>query len=276
MKPVYFDNNATTRVDPRVVEAMLPFFTEQFGNPSSMHAFGAKVGAAVSRARGELQSLLGAEHDHEIVFTSGGTESDNAAILSALEANPRRREIVTSAVEHPAVLSLCAWLEKNKGVRVHVIPVDCERAARPGCLRGSLVGSCRHRFHHVGEQRDRHDLPGRRAGRKGQGGRRAVPHRRGAGGRQDSDGHQVDRDRHALAVRPQTARPQRHRRALCAARRTLPRADQRRAPGARPPRRHREHAGHRRARQGGGARHALTWRKRIRGCAGCATGWRRA
>ena len=124
MKLVYFDNNATTRVDPRVVESMLPFFTEQFGNPSSMHSFGAKVGAAVNGARGELQSLLGAEYDHEIMFTSGGTESDNAAILSALEANPRRREIVTSAVEHPAVLSLCAWLEKSKGVRVHVIPVD--------------------------------------------------------------------------------------------------------------------------------------------------------
>jgi len=126
MKPVYFDNNATTRVDPRVVEAMLPFFTEQFGNPSSMHAFGAKVGAAVNRARGELQTLLGAEFDHEIMFTSGGTESDNAAILSALEANPRRREIITTAVEHPAVLSLCAWLEKNKGVRVHVISVDAK------------------------------------------------------------------------------------------------------------------------------------------------------
>ena len=124
MKAVYFDNNATTRVDPSVVEAMLPFFTEQFGNPSSMHSFGGKVGSEVSRARGELQSLLGAEYDHEIVFNSGGTESDNAAILSALEANPRRREIVTSAVEHPAVLSLCAWLEKNKGIRVHVIPVD--------------------------------------------------------------------------------------------------------------------------------------------------------
>jgi len=124
MKPVYFDNNATTRVDPRVVEAMLPFFTEDFGNPSSMHSFGANVGTAVKRARGELQSLLGAEHDHEIVFTSGGTESDNTAILSALEANPRRREIVTSAVEHPAVLSLCTWLEKNKGIRVHVVPVD--------------------------------------------------------------------------------------------------------------------------------------------------------
>jgi cysteine desulfurase len=124
MKPVYFDNNATTRVDPRVVEAMLPFFTEQFGNPSSMHSFGGNVGSAVNHARGELQSLLGAELDHEIVFTSGGTESDNAAILSALEGNPRRREIIISAVEHPAVLSLCAWLEKNKGIRVHVIPVD--------------------------------------------------------------------------------------------------------------------------------------------------------
>jgi cysteine desulfurase len=124
MKPVYFDNNATTRADPRVVEAMLPFFTEQFGNPSSMHSFGGNAGSAVNHARGELQSLLGAEHDHEIVFTSGGTESDNAAILSALEGNPRRREVITSAVEHPAVLSLCSWLEKNKGIRVHVIPVD--------------------------------------------------------------------------------------------------------------------------------------------------------
>jgi cysteine desulfurase len=124
MKPVYFDNNATTRADPRVVEAMLPFFTEQFGNPSSMHSFGGNVGSAVNHARGELQNLLSAEHDHEIVFTSGGTESDNAAILSALEGNPRRREIIISAVEHPAVLSLCTWLEKNKGIRVHVIPVD--------------------------------------------------------------------------------------------------------------------------------------------------------
>jgi cysteine desulfurase len=124
MKAVYFDNNATTRVDPRVVEAMLPYFTDQFGNPSSMHAFGSKVGAAVKGAREKLQALLGAEHDHEIMFNSGGTESDNAAILSALEASPRRREVIISAVEHPAVLSLCAWLEKNKGVRVHAIPVD--------------------------------------------------------------------------------------------------------------------------------------------------------
>ncbi len=122
--PVYLDNNATTRCDPAVVEAMLPYFTEQFGNPSSMHAFGASVGGAVKQARAGLAALLGAEHDHEIVFTSGGTESDNTAILSALEAAPDRDEIVTSAVEHPAVLALLSHLEKTRGIRVHVIPVD--------------------------------------------------------------------------------------------------------------------------------------------------------
>ncbi len=122
--PVYLDNNATTRCDEAVVEAMLPFFTEQFGNPSSMHAFGASVGGAVKTARAQLQTLLGAEFDHEIVFTAGGTESDNMAILSALEINPERDEIITSAVEHPAVLSLCGHLEKTRGVKVHVIPVD--------------------------------------------------------------------------------------------------------------------------------------------------------
>jgi cysteine desulfurase len=124
MKPIYFDNNATTRVDPDVLAAMLPYFTEHFGNPSSKHSFGAQAGIGVQRARAQLQKLIGAEHAHEIIMTSGGTESANAAILSALEAAPRRREIITSAVEHPAVLSLCAWLEKNKGIRVHVIPVD--------------------------------------------------------------------------------------------------------------------------------------------------------
>lgn len=122
--PVYFDNNATTRCDPAVVEAMLPFFSEQFGNPSSMHAFGASVGGAVKTARARLQRLLGAEFDHEIVFTAGGTESDNMAILSALESQAGRDEIVTSAVEHPAVLSLCAHLEKTRGIKVHVVPVD--------------------------------------------------------------------------------------------------------------------------------------------------------
>lgn len=122
--PVYLDNNATTACDPEVVAAMLPFFTEQFGNASSMHAFGARVGAALRDARKSLQALLGAAHDHEIIYTSGGTESDNAALLSALETQGGRDEIITSTVEHPAILSLCDWLEKSRGVTVHRIGVD--------------------------------------------------------------------------------------------------------------------------------------------------------
>jgi len=123
MKPIYLDNNATTACDPAVVEAMLPFFTEQFGNPSSMHSFGNKVGLALKEARERVQVLLGAEHDSEIVFTSCGTESDSTAILSALKAQPERNQIITTAVEHPAILTLCDYLEKD-GVVVHRLGVD--------------------------------------------------------------------------------------------------------------------------------------------------------
>jgi cysteine desulfurase len=123
-KGIYLDNNATTRVDPRVVEAMLPFFTEQFGNGSSIHSFGSAVGAAILAARKQVQALLGAEFDHEIIFTAGGTESNNTVLLSALETQVGRTEIITSTVEHPAILNLCAWLEQSRGVKVHRIPVD--------------------------------------------------------------------------------------------------------------------------------------------------------
>jgi len=124
LRPIYLDNNASTRVDAEVLEAMLPFFTDEFGNASSMHNAGATAGAAINAARRQLQALVGAEFDPEITFTSGGTESNNAAILSGLEAMPERTEIVTSAVEHPAVLTLCAHLEKTRGAKVHRIPVD--------------------------------------------------------------------------------------------------------------------------------------------------------
>ncbi len=124
MRPTYLDNNATTRVDPEVVAAMLPYFTEQFGNASSMHGFGAAVGDAMRNARRQLQALIGAEFDHEVIFTSGGTEADNAAILSALETQVGRSEIITSAVEHPAILSLCEHLAKSRGIKVHRIGVD--------------------------------------------------------------------------------------------------------------------------------------------------------
>lgn len=120
---IYLDNNATTMVSPEVVEEMLPYFTEQFGNPSSIHQFGDKVGRALKKARKQVQSLLGAQYDSEIIFTSCGTESDSTAILSALRAQPERKEIITTVVEHPAVLTLCEHLEKD-GYTVHYLKVD--------------------------------------------------------------------------------------------------------------------------------------------------------
>lgn len=124
MTGVYLDNNATTRVDPEVVQAMLPYFTEHFGNASSMHSFGSLVAPALKEARKQLQTLLGSEFDHEIIFTSGGSESDNTAILSALETQKGRDEVVTSKVEHPAILNLCKYLETQRGIKVHYIGVD--------------------------------------------------------------------------------------------------------------------------------------------------------
>lgn len=124
MKPVYLDNNATTQVAPEVLSAMLPFFSEQYGNPSSMHSFGGAVGAHLRRARAQVAQGLGCEPS-EIVFTSCGTEGDNTAIRSALEAQPDKRHIVTTRVEHPAVLSLCKHLE-DKGYEVTWLDVDSE------------------------------------------------------------------------------------------------------------------------------------------------------
>ncbi|MBU2733938.1 cysteine desulfurase NifS [Acidithiobacillus ferridurans] len=124
MSSAYMDNNATTRVDPRVLETILPYFSEYYGNPSSMHSFGGDVGKRLEEARASVQALLGAEHDSEIIFTSCGSESDNTAILSALAIQPSRREIITSVVEHPAILSLCDHLERHEGYKVHYIPVD--------------------------------------------------------------------------------------------------------------------------------------------------------
>lgn len=121
---VYLDNNATTRTDPRVVEAMLPFLCDEFANPSSLHDLGATAKNAVRAARSQVCALVGAGRDSEIVFTSGGSESNNTAILSALETQGGRNEIITSAVEHPAVLALCAHLEKTGRAKVYRIPVD--------------------------------------------------------------------------------------------------------------------------------------------------------
>jgi cysteine desulfurase len=123
-KVVYVDNNATTRVAPEVVEAMLPYFTELYGNPSSMHTFGGQLYKKITQAREQVADLIGAS-PQEIIFTSGGTESDNAAIRGTLEANPDKRHIITSRVEHPAVLNLCQYLAK-KGYEVTELGVDSQ------------------------------------------------------------------------------------------------------------------------------------------------------
>ncbi len=122
MKEIYLDNNATTKVDEAVFEEMRPYFCELYGNPSSMHFFGGQVQSKVNEARQRVAQLLGASPD-EIIFTACGTESDNAAIRSALEVLPDRRHIITSRVEHPAVLTQCRNLTL-KGYRVTEIGVD--------------------------------------------------------------------------------------------------------------------------------------------------------
>jgi cysteine desulfurase len=124
MKPIYMDNNATTRVAPEVVEAMMPYFSDLYGNPSSMHAFGGNVGAKLIAAREQVASLIGAQPE-EILFTSCGTESDSTAIHAALQSNPDKRHIITTRVEHPAIKSLGEHLAGN-GYRVTFVPVDRE------------------------------------------------------------------------------------------------------------------------------------------------------
>lgn len=124
MTIAYLDNNATTRIAPEVLEAMMPFLADRYGNPSSMHTFGGGVRKEIDRARGQVAALLGAEPE-EIIFTGCGTESDNAAILSSLAADARRPQIVTTRVEHPAVLGLCKRLEKE-GHQVSWLGVDAQ------------------------------------------------------------------------------------------------------------------------------------------------------
>ena len=122
MNPLYLDNNATTRIAPEVFEEMTPYFTAWYGNPSSMHSFGGQLHQRIEEAREKVAALMNADPD-EIFFTSCGTESDNTAIMSAVESQPRKRHIITSRVEHPAVLNFCQHLGR-KGHRVTLLPVN--------------------------------------------------------------------------------------------------------------------------------------------------------
>jgi cysteine desulfurase len=122
MKVIYVDNNATTMVAPEVLDAMLPYFSTYYGNPSSMHSFGGDVATKIKDARENVAKLIGADPE-EIVFTSCGTESDGTAIRAAIESYPNKKHIVTSRVEHPAIKNLCETLSK-KGYRASFVPVD--------------------------------------------------------------------------------------------------------------------------------------------------------
>src|SRR5436309_11958909 len=130
MTPIYLDYNATTPLDPAVIEAMLPYLQQHFGNPSSTHVYGKMAHGAVDRARQQLAELIGAQPD-EVVFTGGGTEASNHAIKGAVFAKfggvfgrwVRDAHIITCAVEHPATLQPCQFL-KGLGCRITILPVD--------------------------------------------------------------------------------------------------------------------------------------------------------
>jgi cysteine desulfurase len=122
MKTIYFDNNATAKVADEVFTEIQPYFCQLYGNPSSMHTFGGQVGIKIRKAREKVAALLGCE-PAEIIFTAGGTESDNTAIKGTLAAYPEKRKIITTRVEHPAVLSVCRELE-NQGYTLVEIGVD--------------------------------------------------------------------------------------------------------------------------------------------------------
>jgi cysteine desulfurase len=138
MKRVYADHNATTPLDPQVLEAMLPYLQGKFGNASSVHIFGRDARAAIDEARARLAALLGAQ-EGEIVFTGGGTESDNAAIFGVVRAHRgRRRHIITSQIEHHAVLHACQYLEKTGECEVTFLPVDGQCLVNPEDLRRAI------------------------------------------------------------------------------------------------------------------------------------------
>ncbi|MFB2898586.1 cysteine desulfurase NifS [Aerosakkonemataceae cyanobacterium BLCC-F50] len=139
MSVIYLDNNATTKVDEAVLAAMLPYLTELYGNPSSMHTFGGQVGKAVKEAREQVAALLGAEPT-EIIFTSCGTEGNNSAIRAALAARPNKTHIVTSQVEHAAVLNQCKQLE-SQGYTVTYLSVDGQGQIDLDELEASLTGN---------------------------------------------------------------------------------------------------------------------------------------
>ena len=138
-KLIYLDNAATTPVDPDVLNEMMPYFSEQFANPSTLYRFGAGARHAMEQARESLASLIGASPE-EIYFTSGATESDNWAIIGTAQARQTKgKHIITSAIEHHAVLETCKFLKKTQGFDLTVLPVDKDGLVNPEDVRGAIT-----------------------------------------------------------------------------------------------------------------------------------------
>ena len=146
-KGIYLDNNATTRIDPKVVEAMMPYFNTYYGNPSSQHGFGLAVDRAINHAREQVADLLGAAHPDEIIFTSCATESDNTAVWTSLFTQKDKNEIVTTKLEHPAILDTCSFLS-GRGVEVKYLganslgdidPAEFEKLLSPKTALASIM-----------------------------------------------------------------------------------------------------------------------------------------
>ncbi len=137
MKRIYLDHSATTPVAPEVLEAMLPYFTERFGNASSLHSFGLEAKQALEESREKVAGLLGAEPE-ELIFTSGGTESDNLALKGTAYRNRKKgKHIITTRIEHPAVLEACRKLQ-TEGFEVTYLPVTSEGLVEPGALESAI------------------------------------------------------------------------------------------------------------------------------------------
>jgi hypothetical protein len=237
-RPIYLDYQATTPADPRVVEAMLPYFTEKFGNPHSVHhAYGWEAEAAVEEARAQLAGLIGAE-PREIVFTSGATESNNLAIKGAARFHRAAKPHVISCVtEHKCVLEALKRIE-GEGTRVTLLPVDSKGLIDLAALEAALgedtaLVSIMAANNEIGVIQPRHSA-GRRDRRAVPRPRRLFPQRRGPGGGQDPDRRRRDEDRPAEHFRPQVLCSQGDRRALCppAPAGAHHRPDGRRRPGA--------------------------------------------
>ena len=243
---IYLDHNATTPVAPACVDAMAAALREEYGNPSSVHYFGQKAKAVVDEARSRVAELINADPS-EVVFTSGGTESDNLAIRGAAEAlEPAgRRQLVASSIEHEAVLNTLKALGR-RGWEVSWLGVGESGVIDPEALRAVVGDRTARRLGDARQQRGGHHPARGRAGQGGQGGRRRRPRGRRAVGRQDPARRQGARRRSGIHFCTQVLRAEGHRRTLDPARRPAGGGQHRRAARARPARRHRERGRHRR------------------------------